>query len=371
MSTHRITATAHGGLPGTDPRAAAAWILGELRDPHLPVLPELHAPGRSDATGRAAVMLTELPVDRQPYGWRLVSAESAPARRAASWFAQGLDAFVDVAGEHELSVPRLGLRVLGPVSLMARLWLPGGERALRDHGARADIMASWADGVAEQLVRIHRLTGARLHLVVDEPEARDALAGTIPTASGYRTVRSLDRSEARSHWRAAVTALCRSGLADGLIFDVAGTEAEGQIGQLLTRTLIESLPAPEILTDRDAENTDAGEQAPPRLGLALPWDGFEQHPTRPALWDTIAELVETGRGVDLSLPSALALQPGVDPARSAQALQQRWDRLGLDPALLSAVRVSAPDLSQGAGSVAVPRALDRVRQLAERASEPL
>ncbi|WFP15646.1 hypothetical protein [Citricoccus muralis] len=363
MSTHLITATAHGGLPGADPRAAAVWMLSELRDPHLPVLPELHAEGRSDTTGRSAVMLTELPVDRQPYGWRLVSAESVPARRAASWFGQGLDAFVDVAGEQGISVPRLGLRVLGPVSLMARLWLPGGERALRDHGARADIMASWADGVAAQLDRIHRLTGAKMHLVVAEPEALGALTGTIPTASGYRTVRSLDRSEVRTHWRAAVTALCRPRLAeDGLTLDAAGAGEDGQASQMLTRTLIEALPTPETLAD----------QTPSRLSLGLPWAGFEQHGTHPALWDTIAELVESGYGADLMVPSELAQRPGVDPARLAQALQQRWDRLGLDPALLEAVRVCAPDLSQGAvGTAAVPRALDRVRQVAERASQPL
>lgn len=316
-------------------------------------------------------MLTELPVDRQPYGWRLVSAESVPARRAASWFGHGLDAFVDVAGEQGISVPRLGLRVLGPVSLMARLWLPGGERALRDHGARADIMASWADGVAAQLDRIHRLTAAKMHLMVAEPEALGTLTGTIPTASGYRTVRSLDRSEVRSHWRTAVTALCRPGLAeDGLTLDAAGAGEDGQAGQLLTRTLIEALPKPETLTDAGSEGGEGGEHTPPRLSLGLPWAGVERQGTHPALWDTIAELVESGYGADLMVPFELALRPGVDPARLAQALQQRWDRLGLDPALLEAVRLSAPDLSQGAAGAA-PRALDRVRKSAERASQPL
>lgn len=363
MST-LVTATAHGGLPGTDPRAAARWMLTELGGQHDPVLPELSAEGRSDTTGRTAAMLTELPVDRQPYGWRLVSAPSVPALRAASWFGEGLDALVDTAGESQTALPRLSLRVLGPVSLMARLWLPGGERALRDHGARTDIMDSWADGVGEQLRRIRRLTGARLSLVVAEPEALDVLAGTVPTASGYRTVRSLDRSELRSHWRALVDALGGAGGAeDGITLDPERTgSATNPHQHTVTRTLLEALPVPEPV--------DSTEQPSSRHALALPWDGMERDATRPELWDTIAELVETGHGVDFTVPESLATRPGVDPARTAQSLQQRWERTGLDPALLDRVRVSAPDLSR-VSAVQAQRGLDRVRQIAERASEPL
>ncbi|MCF3668100.1 hypothetical protein L2E28_25195, partial [Salmonella enterica subsp. enterica serovar Weltevreden] len=48
---------------------------------------------------------------------------------------------------------------------------------------------------------------ARLGVVVDEPWAAAVLAGTLPTASGYRTVRSLPREEASGLWRAALDGL--------------------------------------------------------------------------------------------------------------------------------------------------------------------
>lgn len=343
-------------------------MLGELGAPQLPVLPELSVAGISDATGRSATMLSGLSVDRQPYGWRLVSADSVPGRRATSWFHQGVDALVDVAGEQGIAVPRLALRVLGPVSLMARLWLPGGERALRDHGARADILASWVEGVAARLERMHSLTGARLSLAVAEPEAQQVLAGTVPTASGYRTVRSLDRSELRSHWRTAAEALSGAGRAeDGVTFDVEPAVAKPHPQQqTLVRTLIEALPTPTAPT----APSDDDDSVPARYGLALPWDGMEPGAERPQLWDTIAELVESGYGVDLTVPSSLALRAGVDPARTAQSLQRRWERTGLDPELLAQVRVSAPDL-HAVDATSAQRALDRARQVAERASEPL
>ncbi|MTV44759.1 hypothetical protein GM545_14620, partial [Streptococcus pneumoniae] len=81
--------------------------------------------------------------------------------------------------------------------LLAGLWLPGGERVLGDHGARRDVAESYLEGLQDALPRLRSATGAaRLGVVVDEPWAAAVLAGTLPTASGYRTVRSLPREEA-------------------------------------------------------------------------------------------------------------------------------------------------------------------------------
>ena len=69
-------ATGVGSLPGTDPREAAAVVVGELPDlPHLPELPG-RGPG-ADMVGRTAGVLLDLHVDLQPSGWRLVDRPGA------------------------------------------------------------------------------------------------------------------------------------------------------------------------------------------------------------------------------------------------------------------------------------------------------
>lgn len=362
-----MIATLSGSLPGADPYVAAAGMLGEIRAPHLPVLPELGGGHRTDSTGRTAVMLTALPVDAQPYGWRLTGTttgtESLHARHAGAWFTQTLNCLVDAAGEADIALPELAVRVLGPVSLAARLWLPGGERALRDHGARGDITASWADGVANTMQRVHQVTGARITAVIDEPEAVNVLTGQVPTASGYYTVRSLDPNELRSHWQTAIEALTDAAdmAIGGIIF--APDLQHGSVAdqQRLLPHLIDVLPPQP---SEDASETVSA----PRYGMVLPQAPLDGVAARADVWDTIAELVETGRTVHLKLPWR-GLNT-TDPALQAQSLQHTWERIGIESDLLAQLRITAPELGQLPLDEAA-RALDRVRQIAERASQPL
>lgn len=210
-----VSATALGPWPGTDPVEAAKVSLGLFTPPHLPCLVELPARGiGSDAVGRTAGLLMELPVDVQPYGWRFVDRPGADHRRALSAMSTDINVLADVAGAAELQPPELKVQVLGPLSLASAIHLHYGERALLDYGARRDVAQSLAAGLAQHVERVQSaVPGAALTLQIDEPEVARALAGTIPTVSGYRTLRSIPASELRQSWTEFVLAARGAGFA--------------------------------------------------------------------------------------------------------------------------------------------------------------
>ncbi|NKX50153.1 hypothetical protein HER39_06135 [Arthrobacter deserti] len=222
-----VAATALGSWPGTDPVEAARTVRGELGEPNLPHLVEL--PGRgagSDPVGRSAGMLVDLAVDLQPHGWRLVDRPGQDHRRAVSALATDLNVLADVVGAEEDPGRQLKLQLRGPLSLAANLYLHNGERALLDAGARRDISQSLAAGAADHLARAAGAVPAGTQLVVqlDEPEIDKVLAGSIPTASGYRTLRAVPAPEVLQAWRAVVGALRAAGAAE-IVLAVPGTDA--------------------------------------------------------------------------------------------------------------------------------------------------
>lgn len=339
-----------GGTPwrGTDAAEAVTTTLGELADGHRPLLPELpdRGPG-ADAAGRSAALLAELSVDLQPHGWR-VSPPSAVAsgmdrRRAQSFWREDLLRWTDTAGAEGLTVAPLTVRVLGPLSLLGSLWLPGGERVLVDAGARRDVVGSYREGLAAAVDRWRSATGAgQVGVVVDEPLAAAVLAGKLATASGYRTVRSLPRDEARAAWRDALADLAGAG-ADRVWLDPHAGEADVVDLALLAA---ESLPP------------SAEDDAAPPVRLTVPVGALESaapggdgrlpagSPTAtPRAWDVVAGWIDAGRG--------LALR-GVRPAE----LLRTWDRLGLDPALAAGLDLTVAGPATAAG-------LRRLRQDAE------
>lgn len=181
-------ATGIGSMPGTDPAEAVRVVLGEL--PDLPFLPELPARGpHADLAGRTAALLTDLPVDLQPTGWRLVSRESRDGRRAHDLLSRDLDA-LEEATQGQVP-PALKLQAAGPWTLAALLELPRGERALADHGAVEDLAGSLAEGLRRHLADVAvRLPGARLVLQLDEPALPAVLRAGVPTASGFGRLRA-------------------------------------------------------------------------------------------------------------------------------------------------------------------------------------
>jgi hypothetical protein len=141
--------------------------------------------------GRSSVLLPELPVEIQPSGWRLTARPGQDLRRARDFLARDLDALEQLASGHQ---GPLKVQVVGPWTLAANLELPSGHRVVSDHGATRDLAESLAEGVRAHLADLERrLPSARIVVQFDEPSLPDVLWARLPTASGYGTVRSIER----------------------------------------------------------------------------------------------------------------------------------------------------------------------------------
>lgn len=326
-----VTATALSPWPGDDPLEATRIIRGELGSPHLPYLPELPDRGvGSDALGRTASLLEELAVDVQPHGWRLVDRPGRDMRRAASALSTDLNVLADVAGAEDVSAAEFKVQLVGPLSLAAGLYLHNGERALLDHGARRDLAASLAAGVGGYLTRVAAaVPGARLVVQVDEPAIASVLAGTIPTASGYRTLRAVPASEARESWRLVLDALRAAGAADVVV------------------------SFPEI-------------EAPIELALAAGADGVAL-PLRALTnrqWEQVAGAVEAGKQF---WAGALEVSGGPLPkvADCVESVWRPWRQLGLPASLLAATRVTPSAGLAGLTPAQATAVLGRLTQVAD------
>lgn len=329
----QVTATALGPWPGEDPVEAARIIRGELGSPHLPFLAELPDRGvGSDALGRTASLLEGLAVDVQPHGWRLVDRPGKDLMRARSALSTDLNVLADVVGAEDTPAAELKLQLRGPVSLAAGLHLHNGERALIDHGARRDLAASLAAGVGAYLRRAAAAApGASLVVQLDEPDIAAVMAGTIPTSSGYRTLRAVAGSEITESWRLVIDALRAAGAAE-IVVSVQEVEA----------------PFDRIL----AAGAD---------GFAVPLRALTSRQ-----WEQIAGAVESGKRLwagTLQTDDPAAALPRV--AQAVETLWRPWRQLGLPATALGSVRVTP-----SAGLAAYPPSsatavLTRLTQLAD------
>lgn len=332
-----VSATAQGTWPGTDPLEAAKIIRGELGEPHLPFLVELPARGvGADPVGRAAAILVDLPVDLQPHGWRLVDRPGIDYRRAESLLARDINTLADVIGVEENPGSRLKVSLQGPLSLAAGLYLHNGERALSDAGARREITESLAAGAAEYVRRVAAVArGAALTVQLDEPLLDNILDGRIPTASGYRTLRSVPPQEASQAWHLLRESLRAAGAAEVVL----------------------NLPSARHRASGSGLDLALGAGAD---GVALPLKGLDNSD-----WEGIAEAVEAGRHIWLG---ALPLPSAGEAPRQVTALVQDitagWQRVGLPLRDLPALGIMpAGDLAELAPSAA-RRVLERLTQTA-------
>ncbi|MDI2035050.1 hypothetical protein [Paenarthrobacter nitroguajacolicus] len=287
VSDVRASATALGPWPGSDPAEAIRTIRGELGDPHLPFLPEL--PGRgvgSDATGRTGSLLVDLDIDVQPYGWRLVDRPGKDAQRARSALSTDINILADVAGAEDVSASELKVQLMGPLSLAASLHLHNGERALLDYGARRDIAESLAAGVADHLRKVSAaVPGARIVVQIDEPDIASVMAGTIPTASGYRTLRSIHGEEVTGAWRLVIEALKSAGAVETVI---SVPEIEAPIDRILAAGADGVAVPLKALTTRQWEQLAGAVEGGNRL-----WAGALPTGEPRALLPRTAEIVES------------------------------------------------------------------------------
>jgi methionine synthase II (cobalamin-independent) len=180
--------TGIGSLPGDDPAEAARLVFGEL--PLLPHLPELPNRGAgADMIGRTAALLTDLPVEIVPSGWRLTAHPGRDLRRARDFLSWDLDALEQAADGRAATVK---VQAAGPLTLAASLELATGHRAVSDPGAVRDLTQSLADGLRAHCADVERrIPGSSVVLQLDEPSLPAVLAGAVSTPSGYGTVRAV------------------------------------------------------------------------------------------------------------------------------------------------------------------------------------
>jgi methionine synthase II (cobalamin-independent) len=195
------SATGVGSYPGQDPAETVRILLGEIPDlPHLPELPA-RGPG-ADMIGRTAGLLVDLAVGVQPSGWRFADHPGRDTSRAHGYLAQDLDTLEELAADVEGPVK---IQVAGPWTLAASIETRSGERALTDRGAVRDLTASLAEGVAAHVRDVRRrLPRATVLLQLDEPSLPGVLAGTVPTASGFSRIRTVEPPSAEDHLRRVI-----------------------------------------------------------------------------------------------------------------------------------------------------------------------
>lgn len=233
------TITGVGSMPGVDPLTAQQRVLELLPDlPHLVELPD-RGPG-GDMIGRGATLLTDLFVDLQPAGWRLIHRPGRDLQRARDLLRQDLDALAEAADGYRGA---LKIQAVGPWTLAAMLELPRGDKAIGDRGAVADIGASLADGLAAHLERVRALVpGADIVVQLDEPALPAVRAGRLPTGSGFGALRVPDDGEVSSVLAGVLEALpypgvhcCAAGIPIALLRG-AGAGWVSLDTSLLTRT---------------------------------------------------------------------------------------------------------------------------------------
>ncbi|WP_336672144.1 hypothetical protein [Tsukamurella sp. USMM236] len=187
--------TGIGSVPGTDPREAAATVVGELEVPFLPELPDRGI--GADMIGRGAGLLVDIGFDVSTTGYRIGVPDGRVARLTADYLERDLDAFEEA---YEVARRRGGglvkAQVAGPLTLGAGLELPNGHRVARDRGAMRDVAASLAEGLIRHVADLRRRLGADVVLQLDEPSLWSVVHGTVPALTKLDPVRAVPAPEA-------------------------------------------------------------------------------------------------------------------------------------------------------------------------------
>ncbi|WP_344261347.1 methionine synthase [Streptomyces sodiiphilus] len=310
-------ATGIGSMPGTDVREAVRTVTGSLEA--LPYLPELPARGPgADMTGRTAGLLAELYVRLEPSGWRIGDRPGADTRRARAWLREDLDALEEFTQGHRGA---LKVSAVGPWTLAAAVERRNGEAMLGDPGACRDLAASLAEGLRAHLAEVRRrVPGARVVLQLDEPSLTAVLTGRVPTASGYRTHRAVDRAVVEGTLRELVA--------------VAGPDP------VVVHSCAPGVPFGLL---RRAQVT----------GIS-----FDAALLTPGEDEALGEAVEGGTALFAGVVPASGDDPAVlsDPAGSVSGVRSLWRRLGLSPELLAKSVVVTPACGLAGASPAYARA---------------
>lgn len=296
--------------------------------PHLPELPH-RGPG-ADLVGRGALFLTDLHVDLQPSGWRLVSRPGRDERRGRDLLERDLDAFEEVGGEYAGPVK---VQVAGPWTLASTLELIRGDKALADQGAVRDIAESLADGTANHVTELkRRLPHANVIVAFDEPSLPAVLSGRVPTASGFGTLHAPEEGIAEQRLDVVLRGV---GAPAGIHCCAANPPIE----------LMRKAGATFVSID---------------VTLAL----------SVATMDELGEAVEGGVGIVAGLvPTDVGGGNLSDPGRTVEPILSLWRRLGLSADQLREVAVSPTCGLAGASPQAARAAMTRCRDAGSRLAE--
>ncbi|WP_405736730.1 methionine synthase [Streptomyces sp. NBC_01537] len=300
-------------MPGEDAREAARTATGALEA--LPFLPELPARGPgADMLGRTLGMLVELYARVEPSGWRFGDRPGRDTRRARAWLGEDLDALEEFTQGYEGA---LKLQAVGPWTLAAGVELRNGEAALSDTGACRDLAESLAEGLRLHVAEARRrIPGARLVLQLDEPSLTAVLLGRVRSASGYRTLRAVDRQAVEGTLRDVIGAV----RAPVIVHSCAPEVPFG----LLRRAGVAGISFDfDLLTERD--------------------------------WDDFGEAAEGGTALFAGVVPGTD-GPLSDPAGSVSGVRALWRRLGLAPGDLGSSLAVTPSCGLAGASPAYARA---------------
>lgn len=330
------TATGVGSMPGEDAREAAATIVGEV--PLMPYLPELPARGvGADMIGRTAALLVDIAVEVRPSGYRVAGRAGRDHRRGVDLLRGDLDA-LDEACE-PVRPGWVKVQAAGPWTLASSVEVRTGHTVLTDRGAVREFAASLAEGLRLHVGEVAARTGAQVVLQLDEPGLAAVLAGTVPTPSGYGTVRAVSDTAAKDVLRDVV----------------------GAVGVPVVLHCCADRPPVRVLADVGAAAIGIDSTRPAVAGRTA-------HP---------AALDELGEVWDAGTPLFLGLVPARDPGRPVTSRRlaapafDLADRLGFDRVRLASLCVPTPTCGlAGATPTWSRRALELSRELGQAFVDP-
>ena len=350
LATERplVRASGRGDFPGDDLAEAMSRVEGELGSAHFPFLPHLPALGwRATPLARTLAVCEGLAFDGVSFGWRMVHSGGRGARESAlakDRLLSDINLLADRVGAQkkrftsgvEGSAAVYKIQLVGPLTLAASIYLPGGERAISDAGASRDLLES----LREALQSPQALIAVQL----DESEFQRLMEGSIPTVSGFRSLPSLQPHYYQQVYRRVAERFVELNLQ--LILDVDGTALK-PVQEL--KLLTQPRPALDALALLKAMQVEGAAPCalllhPDRARLKGP--GMLQVPplSDPRSWEPVAQLLEAQAQLWLPVVTSARVPDQV------RRLYSLWREVGLEPTQLNALGLMADEHPQ-TGSV--------------------
>ncbi|MDO5662978.1 MAG: hypothetical protein Q4G40_09800, partial [Brachybacterium sp.] len=269
-------------------------------------------------------LLAETSGDLAAHGWRIGTGAGVDWLRATELRDRMLGAArIALLGD----VGPLEVTVLGPATLAAATYLPGGERTLADRGALRELPQLLAGGLAEHLAAVREhVPGAAVRVLIRESAAAALVRGMLPTASGYQRHPALAPGDLGRLWQDLLEHLlpAASLRAEEVTLGLSLADVPDAAG-LLEAARTAGFGALALAPEQVGSLTGAGRRA----------------------WEMLAGLRDAGLGIDLLL----------SPGRIESTLERvadTWRELGYGPRDLAGFVLRAHRPSTAADPAAAP-----------------